>query len=152
MPTLVGTPETGVQRYRTLVELERISRELHTVAVQGTDRVRSRGPQEHESYLYDLRRGRANIGGGVLRFFEVLSRRKDRNAARALAVQVMECLDDAMDLLLPRDVTHDPTPEPTTAPVPAVATRPALVPTTQHPTGRVRAFLPRRGGRGGQAA
>lgn len=81
-----GTPlepspiTTGLERWKGLVEKERakrtVDREMHAVALIATDGVSQNVPKQHHDWAYDLRRGRLNLVGGILRTIDLLAARR----------------------------------------------------------------------------
>jgi hypothetical protein len=110
---------TGAQRFKTLVELERIRLEMRALAVEAFGTVSTEVPAESQEWVYDMRRGRAWAGGGTLRFFTLLAKRADspetHYASRALGLSLLALLHRALDVLLP----EIPEPAPAKAEQPA---------------------------------
>ena len=104
-PPSLSPQRTGVERFRTLVELERIRLDMRAIAVDAFGVVSEDVPVDAQEWLYDLRRGRGWIGGGTMRFFLLLARRAETPethfASRALALSLLALLHRALDVLLP---------------------------------------------------
>jgi hypothetical protein len=95
--------QTGLERWHKSVALERILLELRAVAVSAT--LRSSAPmptpEEFQMWAKDLRRGRNNVAGSVVRFLDLIQRREMGTEGRRIALQVSDLLQQYIDIALP---------------------------------------------------
>jgi hypothetical protein len=96
---------TGKERWNKSVKLERILLELRALAVNATLRCNADkpSPAEFEMWAKDLRRGRMNVAGSVIRFLKLIEQREMGAEGRRIALQVNDLLQQYIDILLPAD-------------------------------------------------
>ena len=63
-------------------------------------------PAEFQMWAKDLRRGRANFFGGLIRFFELVDRREMGDEARAIKAEAIALAAEFADLNAPRSDIH----------------------------------------------
>ncbi len=97
-----GVPRklTGKERWTHLIGLQRIKSELESIVIYAIINPRQT-LAERLHWSKDLRRGRARVYGGLLRFFDVLAMRNSSGEGRAYALKLLGMLGQYIDAVMP---------------------------------------------------
>jgi hypothetical protein len=83
-----------------LVGLERIRCDLRSISLDAMVNPRAT-LAERKHWALDLRKGKMNVYGGMLRFFDLLAKRNSSNFGRAYALTLLGLLRTYVDAVLP---------------------------------------------------
>ncbi len=86
--------------FKYLGGLERIKYELRSISLDAVINPRAT-LAERKHWAIDLRKGKLNVFGGLLRFFDLLAARDSSNFGRPFALVILGLLRDYVDAVLP---------------------------------------------------